>query len=325
MSTTIDDGRLDRRSFLRRSLSLLVLLAGPGDWAKVLADAGDEKGNFARIYGNSDLRERFYPFLSNVFHLYPEKKFHALILELTQELKSDEKIYQALLERIPGIKPAGSEITYALPALKAQKDEMARETIEFIGKSATIGGYLEIGTTGRYVSELRKRVRIKGPVYLVNDAAATYGVSEIMERGRIPKIGTFIQMGNYDPFAGSKIQEGSLDLVTNFIGLHHAPTDRLEGFVSSIRKVLKPGGRLIMRDHDVDSKDQDTLVALAHDVFNAGLFLPWKTNREQVRLFRSIGDWSRLLAASGFKRAERGPLSQKGDPTKNLLVEFVKA
>jgi SAM-dependent methyltransferase len=201
---------------------------------------------------------------------------------------------------------------------------MARQTLDFIGRDAKLDGYLEIGSTGRYVSELKDRIDVNGPVWIVNDIAPSYSPVDMIERESPFKIGEFVAMGNYDPFDAARIPDASVDLVTNFIGLHHCPTDRLEGFVASIRRVLRPGGRLLHRDHDVDGPTMDTFVALAHDVFNAGVGLTWEENAAQVRLFRSIAQWSELLESAGFRRTERA-LAQPHDPTQNLLLEFVKA
>jgi SAM-dependent methyltransferase len=117
------------------------------------------------------------------------------------------------------------------------------------------------------------------------------------------------------------IPEGKVDLVTNYIGLHHAPRAQLEGFVESIHAVLRPGGVFVLRDHDVRDAAQDTFVALAHDVFNAGLGLPWSYNAAELRFFQSVPAIEQYLAAHGFKRF--GPqLAQPGDPTQNLLFAF---
>ena len=323
MSTTIEkDGALSRREFLTSALALLAALRSPA--AALAAALDDDPGNFRAVYLDAAAREEFFPFLVNVFHLYPEKKLHALILELTKTAKTDREVYAGLLERIPKIKTALAPATYMLPALRKQKTEMTRQILAHLGDKREANGYLEIGTTGRYVSELRKSVALKGPVYLVNDVAPSYKLSDMAERGELAKIGAFFPMGDYDPVGADKIPDGSIDLVVNLIGFHHAPKERLEGFVRSIKRVLRPGGRLLLRDHDVDSERQERIVALAHDVFNAGLFLPWKENHEQVRLFRSIRDWSGYLTAAGFKRSERA-LAQDGDPTKNLMLQFVKA
>jgi SAM-dependent methyltransferase len=327
MSTTIDVA-LSRREFMKRALGLMVLLgAAPRvlgeSLAGMAADAlKDDPGNFRAIYLDAALRDEFFLFLQNVFHLYPEAEFHQLIVDLVKKDSTDESVYRALLQKLPALKPAFGDFTYALPALTKQKDELARQALVFLGPDPGVNGYLEIGSPGRYISELRRRIRLTGPVHLIHDSAPSYSASDIMERGGLAKIGTYHPLGDYDPFVGP-IAENSLDLVNNFIGFHHCPADRLEGFVASIHKVLRPGGRLLLRDHDVDRASRWSMVALAHDVFNAGLLISWEDTHHQVRLFRSMRDWTDYLTAKGFKRSER-LVAQDHDPTKNLLSEFVK-
>jgi SAM-dependent methyltransferase len=319
---------IDRRTFFKRLFGMAALLSvAPGALAETLAGltAGalhDDPGNFRAIYLDAELRDRFFLFLQNVFHLYPEAEFHQLIIDLVKKDSADADVYRALLRHLPALKPTLGDFTYALPALKKQKEELSRQTLEFLGPDPGVNGYLEIGSPGRYISELRHHVRLSGPLYLIHDQEPSYSPSDLMERGGLTKIGSYIPLGNYDPFSG-KVAENSLDLINNFIGFHHCPTDRLEGFVASIRKSLRPGGRLILRDHDVDKPSQWSMVALAHDVFNAGLMISWEETHRQVRLFRSIRDWTSYLNAAGFKRSEKA-LAQAHDPTKNLLVEFVK-
>jgi len=139
---------VNRRAFLARSLALLAFLASESSWAT-------EPSNFRRIYLDPRLRDRFFLFLQNVFHLYPEDRFHQLIIDLATQYTTDQEIYERLLARLPGIRPALSELTYALPALRKQKSEMARQAMEFLDGTRAVDGYLEIGSTGRYVSELR--------------------------------------------------------------------------------------------------------------------------------------------------------------------------
>jgi SAM-dependent methyltransferase len=329
MSTTTD-GRLGRRDFLINVLAALAgVLAAPSGFAAMLADmaAGATKGdpgNFRAVYGDPELRDRFFLFLQNVYHLYPEVRFHELIIDLAAKDASDEQAYRALLRRLPALAPTLGSLTYALPALEKQKRELADQTMAFLGNGTAVNGYLEIGSPGRYISELRRRVDVRGPIWLINDAEPSYSAVDLMERGGLAKIGSYVPLGNYDPFVG-RIPEGSLDVVTNYIGFHHCPTARLEGFVASIRRVLRPGGRLILRDHDVDRASQWSMVALAHDVFNAGLLMSWEENHAQVRLFRSIADWTSTLTGAGFRRRTARAIAQAHDPTNNLLVEFVKA
>lgn len=321
---------IDRRAFLRRALGALAFLAAPGSLsAKIDALAAlatdalkDDPGNFRAVYLDPDQRDQFFLFLQNVFHLYPEAEFHQMIIDLVKKDSTDAQVYLALLERLPALKPTLGDLTYSLPALRKQKVEMSAETLEFLGPDPHADGVLEIGSPGRYISALRPRLRVTGPVYLVHDHEPSYGPEDLMERGGLTKAGVYIPQGNYDPFT-PRVPERSLDLVLNFIGFHHCPLDRLDGFVGSIRASLRPGGRLILRDHDVDRPARWSLVALAHDVFNAGLMISWAETHKQVRLFRPLRDWTDYLTARGFRRSEKA-IAQPHDPTKNMLVEFVR-
>ena len=67
----------------------------------------------------------------------------------------------------------------------------------------------------------------------------------------------------------------------------------------------------------------DRFVALAHTVFNCGLGAPWKVNENEPRYFVSIATWSERLEQWGFRDTQKR-LAQDHDPTKNLLMAFVK-
>lgn len=317
MSLATTPPMLSRRAALRILVGLAALAGGRG------IAAAASPSNFHRIYGNAADRADFALFLENVFHLYPEEAFHALIIRLTAQYPTDGEIYRKLCERLPEITPRLSAFTYALPALKKQKTEMAAETVALLGDRRRATGYAEIGTTGRYLSGLRTQVDVRGPVYVVNDTAPIYSAEDIIERGQIRKVGTYVDMTGYPEFDRGHIPPASVELVTNYIGFHHAPADRLDGFVQSIHRILKPGGRLVVRDHDVDGERMDAMVGLAHDVFNAGVGIAWEDNTAQIRNFRSLADLTSYLEARGFRRAESVQF-QTGDPTKNGLMLFTK-
>jgi SAM-dependent methyltransferase len=278
---------------------------------------------FHAVYNDVTASDNFYRFLQNIFHLYPEEQFHALIKSACARRSSDQEIYNEVQTGLTKIKPFLGALTHALPALKKQKREMARQTLELLGNRRTIDGYIEIGSTGRYVSELRKHIRFTGPIYITNDIAPTNGLGDIMERGQFAKLGTFLHL-DYAPLDEKGIALATIDVVTSFIGLHHSPLDRLDGFVRSIHRVLRPGGLFIVRDHDAKTPQMETFVSLVHTVFNAGLDVPWQTNAQEVKHFRSADEWSRYVVDRGFE--EKGMrLLQANDPTDNTLMCFVKS
>lgn len=137
------------------------------------------------------------------------------------------------------------------------------------------------------------------------------------------KLGHFLDLQDYVPIAETSIPSQSLDLVTCHIGLHHCPDNRLEGFLQSIHRILKPGGKFIMREHDVTTAEMASFVSLVHTVFNLGLQESWAFNDGEYRSFKSIETWCQYISERGF--TDSGPrLLQDKDPSLNTLVLFTK-
>jgi SAM-dependent methyltransferase len=145
----------------------------------------------------------------------------------------------------------------------------------------------------------------------------------MVERGQISIGAEYIPMADYKTQFSTIIKKESLDLITIYIGFHHCPIDLRIPFISSIRDTLRVGGKLILRDHDCNSTDQKTIVALAHDVFNMGTNETWKYNDEELRNFYSLDFICQFIEKLGFQFDKR-TLFQEGDPTKNALMLFTK-
>jgi len=276
---------------------------------------------FKTVFNNIEWSDKFYRFLQVIFHLYPEDKFHQLIKEQTAANATDEEIYKAVQSKLPGIKPFLSELTYALPALKKQKKELTRETLLLLGEKKSIKGYLEIGSTGRYISQLRKEIKVSEPIYLMNDKAPGNSPGDIMERGQLGKLGTFIDLNDYEPI--SAIAPEGLDVVTCYIGLHHCPPQKLDAFIKSIYAILRKGGSFIIRDHNVVTPQMATFVSLVHTVFNVGLNESWEVEQKDLKNFRPANEWAAMISKAGFKDAGERMLQDK-DPSDNTLMLFTK-
>jgi SAM-dependent methyltransferase len=278
---------------------------------------------FKSVVSHTLWNDKLYRFLQVVFHLYPEDKFHHLIGKVSADRSNDGDIYKEVQAGLKGIKPFLSELTYALPALKKQKKEMAHQVLQLLSGKRDINGYLEIGSTGRYISKLRKHIKLSGPVFISNDIAPSNSVADIFERGQLGKLGSFFPLDNYKPIPANIIADESLDLVTCHIGLHHCPPELLDGYIGSIRRVLRKGGRFIMREHDVHTPEMATFVSLVHTVFNLGLNVTYEVDAAEFKAFQTIDAWSRIITAQGFEdTTER--LLQDNDPSDNTLLCFVK-
>lgn len=284
----------------------------------------DNSPNFKAIYGNPRMKAAFLLFLTNVYHLFPQDRFHQLIEEVTLTGSSDKDIYRRIQSRLKEVTPLLGEVRYALPALAQQKAEMARQTMELLGSSRNVNGYLEIGTTGRYISKFKSSVKLSGEVVLLHTDQPTYSPTDIVERAQLRKLGRYVPLNDYAPITSSQVGDASIDLITNFIGFHHSPPGKRDAFVDSLHRALRPGGRMIVRDHDVNTDGMNRLVALAHDVFNMGLGTDWASNQSEIRNFTSLAQLSTYIEGFGFKRTDK-TLFQPGDPTQNALIEFVRA
>ncbi|MGB5489241.1 MAG: class I SAM-dependent methyltransferase [Woeseiaceae bacterium] len=314
---------MNRREFVA---ALGALLATPLNSRVLAADTVELSkglGNFRYIYSNPRLKEEFLNFLINVFHLYPEQELHTTMARLATSLETDRQVYDALQEEMGDLSPFLGALRYAIPALRKQKRIMASQTLMLIDPDATYEGHLEIGSTGRYIGILEDELNITGDVFLLHTKSAGYGPEDIAERGQLAKIGTHIDMGNYSTQFANIIPHNSLDMVTVFIGFHHCPLETRESFVSSVRDVLRPGGTLILRDHNCHDEDSWRMAALAHDAFNAGTDETWQFNADELRNFYSMRFIIDYVEGIGF-RNNKQLLYQPGDPTRNGLTAFVK-
>lgn len=284
---------------------------------------GEIDSYFHKIYSNTMWRDKFFLFLQNIYNIYPPEKLHTLIINACKKYSTDKEIYEYIQHELPSITPSFFAIRYLLPSLKRQKQEIANQTTKILANNKVINGYVEIGSKGRYIRAIEKDIKINYPIYLIDDQEMSYSIEDVVERGQLSKIGTFVPLNNYNPIDKNLIPDQAVDIVTCYIGLHHAPHDRLNDFVNSIYRILKNGGSFIIRDHDADSKQMAAFLSLAHIVYNAGLGVGWKDNQSELHNFINIDTLTYYLQKRGFNRVGEYIL-QDHDPSNNTLMKFVK-
>lgn len=284
---------------------------------------GTTSGNFRYVYADPTFRKHFREFLVNVFHLYPEDELHELIGAAAARQASDEEIYRAVQAQLGDIKPFLGDLTYSLPTLAKQKEVLAEQTVQLLGSERRIDGYLEVGSNSRFLDSLEERLDIVGDTFSMNDRAPSYSLVDIMDRGQLFKASAFVALNDYRPAIAAQMPSSSVDLATVFIGFHHCPVDLREEFIGGIRDVLRPGGVLVVRDHDAHDERMWRMVALAHDVFNMGTNETWEVNERERRHFYPLDTLHNLLTRAGF-RTDGRRLLQSGDPTLNTLMAYRK-
>lgn len=278
---------------------------------------------FSRVFSDVKWADNMYLFLQGIYRLYPEEKFFTLLKKATSELKNDEEIYERVQSELASIAPVLGPIRFGLPALKLQKKELTQQTMKLLGENKSVDGYLEIGSTGRYISSLRNYIDLSGKIYLSNDREPQNSLPDIFERGQLSKIGEFFNLNDYDPIPAEIIPDESLDLVTCYIGLHHCTIEKLDEYTRSINRILRKGGRFIIREHDASTEEMLDFASLIHTVFNLGLEETWEFDSNEYRAFKSVEFWSTYLTDAGF--TDSGDrLLQDRDPSANTLMIFTK-
>lgn len=190
---------------------------GAAAGAPLSASTAAPASDFHLLMSRMPWHDKVYSFLHNVFRLYPEDRFNLLIKDACGRYTDDEAIYRYIQQQLPAIKPWLADLTFAIPALRKQKQEMRRQTLRLLAGRTHVDGYVEIGTTGRYVSVLRQDIRFDGPIILVNDFPPGNSPSEFLERGGIRKIGSYLPLQGYAPLSQEHIPDASVDFVSCYV------------------------------------------------------------------------------------------------------------
>ncbi len=116
----------------------------------------------------------------------------------------------------------------------------------------------------------------------------------------------------------------SFDLVTCFMVLHHVPKENLNSLLKEIFRVMKPGGVLIIREHDAKGKDFMLLDTL-HEYYDYVLD-PLCTWNESHANYFSLKQISKKLMDVGFTRSCIPTLNKNNpkNPFNNYVATFKK-
>jgi len=278
-----------------------------------------ETSEFKEVFLDTYWSDRFYLFLQNIYHIYPEDSFHYLISQSTKKCNTDEEIYKNISGKLGTIKPFLSDVTYGLPALKKQKQEMITQSKQLLGADFRADSYVEIGSTGRYVNDFKKTFHIHWDIFTMNDVSPDNSLAEIFERWQVSQVSKHLDFIGFK----NEIKKESIDLISCFIGLHHVPVEKLEWFIKGISDLLKPGGKFILRDHNADTKEMVVFCSLLHSVFNLGLWVSYEEDKKEYRNFQPLTYWIKVLSKNGLVDSWERLLQHK-DPSKNTLIIFTK-
>lgn len=282
---------------------------------------------FQSIIDSPSLRHEAALFFDEVLRQGSSDAFFAQIDQYNADgtKRTDAEWYELLYANRKTLQPKFPLID-RYKTLRYQQALLGKQIATLLPQGRTWDGILEIGTPGTYIAALHNTTSLTGKRFVVCDqkGPATYIQAWT---GQFSRLGVSYDvqfpLADYAPL-DSTIPDASLDLVICVIGLHHIPADKIEPFVTSIARVLRPGGVFILRDHNCTDTDSYTLAHGAHFMFNLliGDVDP-QGEQEELRNFQPLEHWTTLLANHGFS-VNPVQLVQKNDTTRNTLIACTK-
>ena len=270
-------------------------------------------------------KNKIHDFIKNVLHQGHPKKLVDYLSALDINL-SEQTLYQQLINEKSKY-DGDFSIFKILRALEKQKHVISEQIKKLVRYPESIHKYVDIGTQGTYVNSLKNIMDIND-ITIISDTPPNfrdylYGVSPSIKK-LFKVYNRYIALDCYSAISKKQIPTNSVDLVTCVIGLHHAPPEKLTPFIQSIARILKPGGVLILREHDVTNELTSEIANMAHTLYNAIVgSVNFETEKSEIRNFKPIKDWINLVSTFNFKHVGT-ILFQDGDPTKNGLIMFEK-
>lgn len=108
------------------------------------------------------------------------------------------------------------------------------------------------------------------------------------------------------------IRENSVDIVFCMVSLHHMNQDTLMKTFDNIRKMLKPNGKLFIKEHDVKNNDVRNCILWEHHLYhmldcgyNGQIMNVRKYLETSILEPRSKLDWQLMLAEHDMKLIDR--------------------
>ena len=282
-----------------------------------------ENQAYVKIFTNPVMKGKFSEFLKYIFNVYPHEKLNNFIKTKMDSVGSQNilDIFALTQEFVSGFWNKLIIMKGSLNSLSAQKNDIAgqvKRLLEQTNLKDNIRGQMCIGDPGRYSKVLKQTLNIKGPTYIVHDRE---GWMDIVERGSIMSTGTKLIV-DFDNMKTLDIPDESIDLVTCFPGLHHTTPTNIKIMLKEIFRVLRPNGRFMLREHDGHTHLRPLLVC-AHNVFNAVTGVSEEDEKKELRDFRPICEWRRIIELYGFTDKRIYEI-QENDPTEDYLMLFVK-
>lgn len=300
---------------------------------------------FRTVFTSEDLKGEFVKFLQTIFYQLDSSKVLDQMGEiLADPSKSDEQIYQDLTAQIDQMRKGLPSVFYQIQALSVLQKGMGKQAQGLMKdfRGHEFHNYLEVYFR-RYHKTLQKtaNLALDGKVLDISDRPYEGGLKERLEAGALLSsypYRNFIPLNDpdctspelepektYKTIEDSDVENNDLDLIALLGGLHHIPEARLDSFAQSLHAKLKPGGVVLLREHNAGSKELQALVSVVHSFVNAAAGVTWDAESKEIRSFQSEDNWKEFMERHHFIQVPHPAEVLTDDPTQNGMMAFVKA
>lgn len=292
---------------------------------RYLQPAVNENNHYKNILATPESKQQFGQFLDNILVRVDKEKLYRLLEDIFKYCDTNKEIYRELSKRINEVMPNKLTSGYRiLRSLSDIKHDLSLQAAKLMKDKvpADLNGMIEIGYPGRFITSMRHKLNIKGEMLVLNDVES---LTDIVQTGLPRPYDRFLPLNDYTPLTPEQCKDNSVDLITCFTGLHHIPVDKIDTFLGSLHRVLRPGGSFLLVDHNVTNAKENDMATMAHSIYNAVMGVSLEDEMNELRHFKSLQTWQDLLAKHGFEvKMASQPLMRAGDPTVNSMIRFVK-
>lgn len=263
----------------------------------------------ATLWGHKNLRERFLSIVKSR-QLYgcpkAQRTFHQMLDSLVGAKKNDCEIYDALFQWYHQVHKQTEEHRGKSDEWLTTKRPQSRVgmVMHLVPRDLHVTALLDVGCSeGSITSSLGMAFKLP--------KEATHGC-DILDVPLDKRAGfTFCQLSDPEKLPYPDL---SFEVVSAFMSLHHMHNPF--AMLKEIDRVLKPGGVLILREHNVT----DGGLSLVLDVVHGFYSMVWSDPREMTDFksffscYRSRASWTRIIEeVEGLAETSRSKTGESGN------------
>ena len=310
---------------------------GNGLWSRYLDDdqsldasGGGEVSEFRTAFAKTTSRDGVYRLLADCGPRGHAPRMLGLLERMAQRSGEDELIYRNMRSTLLKWRSSAfAAITMRQPdwqgTLHRRLARYSQEQLQFAKTAAgkQLEGMLDVASGGKQLVALRRHFKIGGLVRQIDDFGCQLAESgSRWLESRVPARTSVGDAGQWDEQVFGNAAD-SVDLVTLYGGLSGLPASQLARCLAQLALVVRPGGMVLLLEHDVETAHAGLEASLAVTLAYLCAGATWEASQAHPRAFRAADEWSALMQAQGLLEVgarERIPRTPFGD----LLLAFQK-